>query len=379
MKILMISPQFHPLVGGYERAAERLSVALAQRGHQVTIITERQKKEWPKSEDIDKVRIHRWWCVYKPGWHIITSFLGLTGFLLAKGRKFDVWHIHQYGLHAALVIAIGKVLRRPVLLKLTNTSSTGIEKVVENNRFPKISRWLHLRVSAIIALTSETAKEANSFGIPPKRIHILGNGIDINKFRPQSSKQQLLLKKKFGLENKQIVIFVGRLSEQKDVKLLLKSWAESIAKINQDWILVLIGFGPLQSELEKYANQLGINKRVKFVGMQKNVEEWLSGSDIFIQSSRREGLSNTMLEAMSSGLPVIVTQVSGTTEIVKETGAGIVVPIGDANSLANAIIKMISSDLLRQQKGAISRKVIEEKFSISKVALSHEKLYESLK
>lgn len=375
----MISPQFHPLVGGYERAAERLSVALAQRGHQVTIITERQKKEWPKSEDIDKVRIHRWWCVYKPGWHIITSFLGLTGFLLAKGRKFDVWHIHQYGLHAALVIAIGKVLRRPVLLKLTNTSSTGIEKVVENNRFPKISRWLHLRVSAIIALTSETAKEANSFGIPPKRIHILGNGIDINKFRPQSSKQQLLLKKKFGLENKQIVIFVGRLSEQKDVKLLLKSWAESIAKINQDWILVLIGFGPLQSELEKYANQLGINKRVKFVGMQKNVEEWLSGSDIFIQSSRREGLSNTMLEAMSSGLPVIVTQVSGTTEIVKETGAGIVVPIGDANSLANAIIKMISSDLLRQQKGAISRKVIEEKFSISKVALSHEKLYESLK
>jgi glycosyltransferase involved in cell wall biosynthesis len=377
MKILMISPQFRPLVGGYERAAERLSIALAQKGHQVTIIAERQKKEWPKSEKLQNVSILRWWCVYKPGWHIITSILGLAFLLLTKGRKFDVWHIHQYGILAALVAAFGKALHRPVVLKLTSSSYMGIETAIANNRISKVIKRLHLQCNAVVALTRETAKEAKLFGFPQERIHVLGNGVDLHDFRPRSIINQ---KKKLGLDKRLcFMISVGRLSEEKNIEMLLDAWAMSIPKINLEWMLLIVGFGPLDKYLENYANQLGIINRVMFVGKQTNVNEWLGAADVFIQSSNREGLSNTMLEAMATGLPVIATQVSGTIELVKETGAGIIVPIGDVKSMADAIINMTSSDKLRKENRSFSRKVIEEKYSISKVTFSHEKLYKSLK
>jgi len=377
MKILMISPQFRPLVGGYERAAERLSIALVQKGHQVTIISERQKIGWPKRESFHKVNIYRWWCVYKPGWHIITSLFGLAIFLFVKGRKFDVWHIHQYGMHAALVAAFGRALHRPVVLKLTSSSYMGIEASISKYHCPKILKWLHLQYDAVIALTQETENEAKLFGFPTERINVLGNGVDIQEFRPRFIRNQ---KKKLGLDERHIfMISVGRLSEEKNIEMLLNAWAMSVPKINNKWMLLIVGFGPLERYLENYSNQLGISGRVLFVGKQTNVNEWLGAADVFIQSSNREGLSNTMLEAMATGLPVIATQVSGTFELVQKTGSGIIVPIGDVKSLADAIIIMSGSEILRKQSRVYSRKVIREKYSIDNVTLSHEILYKSLK
>ena len=128
IRVLMISPQFRPLVGGYERAAERLSAALAAAGLRVVVIAERRDRAWPAVECIDGYEVRRLSCSYRRHLHTITSLLSFAGFLLRHGREFDVWHVHQYGFHAALAVALGKVLRRPVVLKLTSSGAMGIEK-----------------------------------------------------------------------------------------------------------------------------------------------------------------------------------------------------------------------------------------------------------
>ena len=130
LRVLMISPQFRPLVGGYERAAERLSAALAEVGLRVVVIAERRDRAWPAMECIDGYEVRRLSCSYRRHRHAVTSLLSFAGFLLRHGREFDVWHVHQYGFHAALAVALGKVLRRPVVLKLTSSGAMGIESAM---------------------------------------------------------------------------------------------------------------------------------------------------------------------------------------------------------------------------------------------------------
>ena len=157
LSVLMISPQFRPILGGYERAAERVSTALARAGTRVVVVAERRDRAWPAVEPIDGYEVRRLSCLYRPHLHIVTSLLALAGFLLFHGRKFDVWHVHQYGFHAALAVALGKVLRRPVVLKLTNTAAHSFFDAP--GAVGRILRFFHRRVSACLAVSEETREE----------------------------------------------------------------------------------------------------------------------------------------------------------------------------------------------------------------------------
>jgi glycosyltransferase involved in cell wall biosynthesis len=378
MRILMISPQFKPLVGGYERACERLAVALAARGHEVTVCAERRDKAWPQQDTLDGVRVWRWWCVYRPGWHVVTSLLGLAVFLLRHGRGFQVWHVHQYGMHAALALVLGKLLRRPVVLKLTSSSYMGLAQTLASGRCRRLLAALHRRLDAIVALTRETAAEAEAFGIPSARIHVLGNGVDTRAFRPVTETERRRLRQALGLADTSVVIFVGRLSDEKNVSALLRAWAEARPKMAGAWTLVVVGDGPLRQELEAEAQSLTLGVSVRFVGQQANVAEWLAAASIYVLSSDREGLSNTLLEAMAIGLPLAVTRVSGAPELVEETGSGRVVPVGDTGALAAALRELAGSEPLRQEMGSRGRQVIEERYAVDHVAALHEELYDQL-
>ena len=192
MKILMISPQFYPIVGGYERAAERLSKALVARNHFVTVIAERRSILWPESEIIGELSVKRWWCLYHRHFHILSSLFGLAVWLFKYGRGFQVWHIHQYGAHASLVIFLGKVFHRPVVLKLTSSGKQGLEVTLSSMTFGCLHIWMHRRISACIAVSAETLREALKFGISANLVHKITNGVDILDFHPPTSKERSL-------------------------------------------------------------------------------------------------------------------------------------------------------------------------------------------
>jgi len=378
MNILMISPQFRPLVGGYERAAERLSVALAQKGHQVTIIAERRSNEWPKSEILQKVSIYRWSCIYRRGVHMITSLFGLAFWLFKNGKKFEIWHVHQYGAHAAVAVLLGRYQRRCLVLKVTSSGQQGLEATLASGKMPSLMKFLHHQFDAIFVTTRETAAEAVAFGYKQGSIKLLGNGVDINVFRPRTENEKQLMKDKLGLTKNRTVVFVGRLAKVKNISSLLHSWHQAYSASLGDWKLVIVGDGPERRELENNAMKLNIADSVFFVGMQTNVSEWLGASDVYVLSSFIEGLSNTLLEAMASGLPAVVTSVSGSVELIKETESGFVVDVNDTLSYSNALLTLFKSEEMRQRMGSNARKVIESKYSLSFVADEYERVYSDL-
>lgn len=378
LRILMIAPQFRPIVGGYERAAERLSAELVRLGHEVTVIAERRERSWPNREQQDSVTVQRLWCIYRPHFHQITSLAAFALFLFTQGRRFHIWHIHQYGSHAVLAVVIGKLHHRSVVLKLTNSKDQGVQRVIADLPLAGSARALLLGIDAVVATTQETRAEAEMFGFQADRVCVVGNGIDTQTFYPRSHDERVNLRRQLSVDADGMVVFVGRLFKQKNPDGLLCAWQMALSNLSPGWKLVLVGDGPMRGELEAFIDEEKLRDTVLFTGVQTNVESWLGAADVYVLPSHIEGLSNALLEAMASGVPVVSTRVSGVRETVEEVGAGLVVDVGQKDQLAAALIRLANDPSLRNQMGSAGRTVIQKTYSINHIAVLHERLYGKL-
>jgi len=378
IRVLMISPQFRPLVGGYEQAAERLCAALVEVGLRVVVITERRDPAWPSSERISGFEVRRLSCWYRPRLHTITSLASFTFFLLRHGREFDVWHVHQYGFHAALAVALGKAVRRPVVLKLTNSGPMGIAVTLGSGIVGGILGFLHRRVSACLAVTEETRVEAIDFGIPAERIYLIPNGVDGRRFQPASPDDRSTARRALALDCKTLVLFVGRLSPEKNVLGLLDAWAALDASVREGALLAVVGDGPDANRVCARVQASKVAGSVHLAGQRNDVATWYRAADFYVISSINEGLSNTMIEALASGLPVISTRVSGSSILVESPAAGLLVDVGDAQGLADAMRWLLSDEPTRMRLGANARLTFEACFSLKTLSERMILLYEGL-
>jgi L-malate glycosyltransferase len=374
----MISPQFRPIVGGYERAGERLSAALADVGLSVAVVTERRDHAWPAKEYIDGYEVRRLFCLYQRYLHTITSLLSFGGFLLLHGREFDVWHVHQYGSHAGLSVALGKLLHRPVVLKLTSSAATGIRKAMGNGIAGRILGFLHRRVTACIATSDETRREAIRFGLPPERIHLIPNGLDGREFHLALPEERKAARRALGLDCELMVLYVGRLSPEKNPLGLLDAWAAVDAKAREGALLSLVGDGPQRDLVHARAQAPNLAGSVHLAGPRSDVATWYRAADVYVITSLVEGLSNTMIEALASGLPVISTGVSGSSILLESPRAGVVVDVGDVQQLAAAMESLLQDASMRTRLGENARLTFESKFSLETVTKKNIWLYERL-
>lgn len=377
LSILMVCPQFYPIIGGYERAAERMAEALIGRGHQVTVITERRYKAWPATEVRRGVFIKRWWCLYKPHWHTLTSSLGFIRELFREGARYDVIHVHQYGNIAALSVVYGKARKIPVLLKLTSTKEMGLETTLRKGRFSGISSLLHRQVDVCVATTKNSFEEAERFGIDRKRLRIIGNSIDCDYFSPLDTEKKLEMKKKLGLNVGPTVLFVGRLSPEKNPLGLIDAWKIVIEKVPSA-ILAMVGDGPLLEALKATTESLNLGSSIIIVGHSHDVLQWYQAADIFVLPSITEGLSNSLLEALSCGLPVVSTRVSGSIEAVEKGLAGKLVDVDDMEGLALGILELLKNELYRKTCGENGRRFVVENYTQELIAEKMESIYYSV-
>jgi len=379
LAVLMISPQFHPLLGGYERAAERLSAALADAGLRVVVITERRERAWPTMEFVDGYEVRRLSCLYRRHSHTITSILSFTGFLLRHGREFDIWHVHQYGFHGALAVALGKVLRRPVVLKLTSSAAMGIEKALGRGIVGRILSFSHRRASACLAVSEETREEAIRFGIPPEQIHLVPNGVDGHQFHPATPNERAEARRTLGLTCERLVLYVGRLSPEKNSLGLLDAWAAVDTKAREGVLLAIVGDGPDWDQAQARAQMPNLADSVHLAGRRSDVATWYRAADVYVLPSHLEGLSNTMIEALASGLPVISTRVSGSSILVESPVAGLLVDVGDVEDLAGAMESLLRDASVRSQFGLNARLKFESRFSLEALSKKIILLYEGLR
>jgi len=378
LAILIISPQFRPILGGYERAAERLSAALASAGLHVTVITERRDQAWPALEISDGYEVRRLPCLYRRHCHAMTSLLSFAIFLLRHGRTFDIWHVHQYGWHGALTIALGKLLHRPVVLKLTSSAQMGIEQALGGGLTGRILGFTHRRAKVFLAVSEEICSEAVRFGISRQDVHLIPNGVDGQQFYPAAAEERAAARRVLGLRCERIVLYVGRLSAEKNILGLLDAWEAVDTKWRKEAMLVLVGDGPQWDAVLARAHMPNVAGSVHLAGRRTDVETWYRAADVTVIASHLEGLSNTMIEAMASGLPVISTRVSGSSVLVESPAAGLVVEVGDSQKLAAAIESLLQDAPMRSQFGCNARLKFESRFSMEVLSKEMIWLYTNL-
>lgn len=368
--VLMISPQFRPLVGGYERAAERLSGELARGGHRVVVLTERHRPEWPKHEALDGFEVRRLWCGSSRRTHSPLALLAFTGWLLAHGREFDVWHVHQYGAHAALAVALGKLLKRPVVFKTTSSGPLGIERRLAGR---PVLQYFHRRAAACVAVSEETKGEALRFGMPEGRVRLIPNGVDGRVFRPASPAERTAARLALGLNCRLLLVAVGRLSSEKNPLGLIRAWQAMPAAAKEGALLALVGDGP-DGRLVRDAAR-GV-PGVLVAGRREDVHLWYRAADACVIASDVDGLNNAMVEALAAGLPVVSTRVSGSS--VLSQGAGLLAPVGDPAALAAAMESVLRDEALRARLAGNARATFESNFSLERVTRGMIALYGEL-
>lgn len=176
-----------------------------------------------------------------------------------------------------------------------------------------------------------------------------------------------------GSRRKEIVA-VGRLEDQKNHKLLLEAYAD-FAKLIPDFTLKIYGKGPLKSELLDYVEELGINQSVVFADFASDVLERIRDSYMYVLSSDYEGISNSLMEAMAMGLPVISTDcpIGGSKMLIKDHQNGILVPLGDRKALTDAMMELANNEELIRLF-SIEAEKIREKYSVKEIAQMWERM-----
>jgi len=174
-----------------------------------------------------------------------------------------------------------------------------------------------------------------------------------------------------------VVILFSRLNRMKGIEYFLEATV-LVLKQFPDVKFVIAGDGGNRAELEAYTAKLGVAGSVLFIGFRTDLPDLLREADISVLPSLSEGLSNSLLEAMQAGVPVIATDVGGNPEIVDDGVSGLLVPVRDSEALAKAMIRMFADPAMRKCMGAAARIRIATTFSMERSLRSVECLYEKL-
>ena len=218
--------------------------------------------------------------------------------------------------------------------------------------------------------------------IPANKIRRICNGVDTQKFFPKKHKQALL-DCPLIFDNKNIYIgTVGRMHGVKDQITLVNAFI-LLMQENPDLLgqvyLILVGDGPLKEQASKLLKQHQLNEYAWLAGERKDIAEIMRSLDVFVLPSQAEGISNTILEAMATGLAVIATEVGGNPELVKNYETGLLVPPSNPVAMAKAVDILIKDKEKRQQQGKKGKQSVLENFSIKAMVNKYTDVYDSLR
>ena len=289
-------------------------------------------------------------------------------YLLNKMRV-DILHIH----HIPLFLRVAKAVKmsRVKGIVFTEHAKFSIEKSKRlQNGCRKAVKQVDFFTTVSADLRDYFVKELS---IPESAIQIVLNGVDVDRFNPKNKNSLFMSILPIDFAGT-ILINVGRLVDAKDHQTLLKAM-KRIVQNGHNVFLVLVGDGELRPVIEQQISQLGLNNCVKMLGMRTDVDKLLLGADIFVMSSKREGLPMVLLEAMSCGLPVVSTDVGGISEIIRDHENGFLVEARKPDLLAKAIEQILDNFEVGELLGKQARKIIIENYSLKASAKSYIQLY----
>ncbi len=289
---------------------------------------------------------------------------------IIKSEDVEIVHAHQY---------------TPLFYSyLAKGFSTGVKLVyTEHGRFfPEQKSWkrslvnplLALGVNHLVSISHATADAMSTYdNLPRKRIKVIHNGMEAPGIKPLVDRRAKL--EELGLSDScRILGTAARLNSIKNIQMMIRG-LKMVLETYPETILVIAGQGEEEVALRSVAADLGVSNRVKFIGLRFDLDEIYQLFDVFLLTSFSEGISVTLLEAMSHGIPAVVTAVGGNCEVVVEGETGYLVAVDDDETLANRVCKLISSPSLGKAMGDAAQVRARTSFSRNKMMEEYFRLY----
>jgi sugar transferase (PEP-CTERM/EpsH1 system associated) len=286
---------------------------------------------------------------------------------LLRRLKPDVVHTRNIGTLDCQVVAMLAGVERRV------HSEHGWDTTDREGRSEKyrlLRRVLSIFVDQHIALSRELEDWlVDDLGVPRRKVTRICNGVDTTRFKPLRGR---------SVDQEAVVIgTVTRFSDIKDPLNTLRAFArlKDLVGSERKVCLIMVGDGPLLESVQREVSERGLGEDVCLPGSQLNIIPWLDRMDLFVMGSRREGISNTILEAMAAGLAVVATRTGGNLELVDEGVTGSLVPPQSAEALAVAMVPYVLNDALRANHGAAGRNRVVREFSLNTMVDKYAALY----
>ncbi len=292
---------------------------------------------------------------------------------MLKKHNIDIVHTHNPG----------NWLYGSIAARLTGIPVVHTEHTTSDYYNYHVKRWQAIesilaKFTHTITAVCENVKKhmVEKSHISSSKIKVIYNAIDVDNFNVEINKSKLAQDLSLD-KNCMIIGSIARFYKNKDHKTLLEAFSVALKRI-PNLCLLLVGDGPLRLEIEKLADDLKIAKNVKFLGNRRDVPEILKIMDVFVLSSIREGLPIALLEAMASGVPVVVTNVDGNSEVVINNETGLTVRMGDSVGLANAILQMLEDNNKARRLACNGQDLIRKKFSLNNMIKQYGQIYEEI-
>ncbi len=291
-----------------------------------------------------------------------------------RDSGIDIVHSHNWGtfLYADVASRLANV---PVLIH----GEHGRDTREHEEGWKRTVVWNALKgnVHKFVAVSENIAEDlVTLMRVPPEKVLVIPNGVDTEIFRPD--RDGVIVRKNLGIgADRKIIGTVGWLREVKDHETLIRAFSR-VKAIVPEAFLMIVGESPDMERtrtLRNLASDLGVSDSILFLGGRTDVPKLLAAIDVYVNSSIYEGMSNTILEAMGAGKPVVATRVGGTPKIVEDGTSGILVPPKDELALSEAILALFQERETAIRMGEAGRKRIERFHSLEYMVQANQSLY----
>lgn len=333
-RVVFVVPDYPPATGGTASQTRLQAVQLIQRGWAVDVLTRRNSRSWPRREVMEGVNVLR---VGPPSDNPARHLAALAGVGAALGLVYRRATVVQVVMDAdsAVVSCLAGHAPRTSLMWATLGDA---RKVVSGPFGPLRRRGLHR--AAHVVLTAEMEEELRDLGLPTAAV--IPVPVDTARFAPASAELRRARRRELGLGDGPVIVFTGHLERRKAVDRLLEAFALLLGEGRDTQLLLVGGDGRvdgLGGQLRSEVQSRGLSERVTFTGPVSDVLPYLQGSDIFCLPSWREGMPNSLLEAMACGLACVAPRSAGG-DVLSE-GAGVIPPSNTPEDLAGALASLI--------------------------------------
>ncbi len=430
-RIYFVNESFYPLVGGAETQTLAQCASLLEKGYEATVVTYCYDKRWLRRETINGLPVIRVAAALmgnraatllasrepsaitkKP--RKLQKYLRKLASLLAMfvmawtlwrhRHNYDILHVCEFSKLAFPTSLICRLTGKPMLIVVISAGSgnTGIsgqetrlvagpldpeapylkveartlvggdlEGLLRGGRIlAKATKSLLERVDAVVVVLSTRMKKYIDEYNYRVDIALIPNGVDVARFHPSEESTNTS-------ERAQVVVCVSQMRYEKGIDVLLQAW-HIVHQEQPQARLILVGRGAIQRTLQEMAEALDIAGSVEFAGLQKDVPAQLHRGSIAVLPSRWEGLSNALLEEMSSGLACVATRVSGSEDVIQHGVNGLLVESEDYLAMAQALLMLIGDPELARRYGRAARATVEQHYSLERVSQMYADLYKSL-